>query len=121
MFSIPGAGDVRVAVVSGLGNARKLIKALKCREVAYDFVEVMACPGGCAGGGGQPIHEGCELAEQRGKVLWRLDEGETIRFSHENPEVAALYRDFLGKPLGEKSHHLLHTDHTAWEMPTAVE
>lgn len=121
VFSIPGAGDVRVAVVSGLGNARKLLEALKRREVAYDFVEVMACPGGCAGGGGQPIHEGCELAEQRGKVLWRLDEGETIRFSHENPEVAALYRDFLGTPLGEKSHHLLHTDHTAWEMPTAVE
>ncbi|MDO4812340.1 MAG: NADH-dependent [FeFe] hydrogenase, group A6 [Eubacteriales bacterium] len=121
VFSIPGAGDVRVAVVSGLGNARKLLEALKRREVAYDFVEVMACPGGCAGGGGQPIHEGCELAEQRGGVLWRLDKGETIRFSHENPEVAALYRDFLGKPLGEKSHHLLHTDHTAWEMPTAVE
>lgn len=121
VFSIPGAGDVRVAVVSGLGNARKLLEALKRREVAYDFVEVMACPGGCAGGGGQPIHEGCELAEQRGGVLWRLDKGETIRFSHENPEVAALYRDFLGTPLGEKSHHLLHTDHTAWEMPTAVE
>lgn len=121
VFSIPGAGDVRVAVVSGLGNARKLLEALKRREVAYDFVEVMACPGGCAGGGGQPIHEGCELAEDRGGVLWRLDKGETIRFSHENPEVAALYRDFLGTPLGEKSHHLLHTDHTAWEMPTAVE
>lgn len=121
VFTIPGVGDVRVAVVSGLGNARKLILALEHGEVSYDFVEVMACPGGCAGGGGQPIHESCELAEERGRVLWRLDRGEPIRFSHENPDVAALYRDFLGKPLSERSHHLLHTDHTAWEMPKAME
>lgn len=121
VFTIPSVGDVRVAVVSGLGNARKLILALEHGEVSYDFVEVMACPGGCAGGGGQPIHESCELAEERGRVLWRLDRGEPIRFSHENPDVAALYRDFLGKPLSERSHHLLHTDHTAWEMPKAME
>ena len=120
-FTIPGAGDVRVAVVSGLGNAGRLIEALRRGEAAYDFVEVMACPGGCAGGGGQPIHEGCEPADERGRILWRLDAEEKIRFSHENPDVAALYKEFLGKPLGEKSHHLLHTDHTAWEMPKALE
>ena len=118
-FNIPTAGEVKVAVVSGLGNARKLLYALERGEVSYDFVEVMACPGGCAGGGGQPIHDGQELAEARGGVLWRLDKGEALRFSHENPDVQALYRDYLGKPLGEKSHHLLHTDHLAWEMPQA--
>ena len=116
-FNIPGAGDVRVAVVSSLGKARKLIEAVKRGDAAYDFVEVMACPGGCAGGGGQPIHDGTELAEDRGNVLWRLDQGELLRFSHENPDVKALYRDYLGSPLGEKSHHLLHTDHNAWQMP----
>lgn len=120
-FTIPGAGDVRIAVVSGLGNARKLLEALHRGEAVYDFVEVMACPGGCAGGGGQPIHEGCEMAKERGSVLWRLDANEKIRFSHENPDVLALYREYLGAPLGEKSHHLLHTDHTAWEMPTITE
>ena len=116
-FNIPGAGDVRVAVVSSLGKARKLIEAVKRGDAAYDFVEVMACPGGCAGGGGQPIHDGTELAEDRSNVLWRLDQGELLRFSHENPDVKALYKDYLGAPLGEKSHHLLHTDHNAWQMP----
>ena len=116
-FNIPGAGDVRVAVVSSLGKARKLIEAVKRGDAAYDFVEVMACPGGWAGGGGQPIHDGTELAEDRGNVLWRLDQGELLRFSHENPDVKALYKDYLGAPLGEKSHHLLHTDHNAWQMP----
>ena len=118
-FTIPGAGEVKVAVVSGLGNTRRLMEALERGEVSYDFVEVMACPGGCAGGGGQPIHDGQELAGQRGEVLWRLDQNEVIRFSHENPDVQALYRDYLEKPLSEKSHQLLHTDHFAWEMPKA--
>ena len=118
-FTIPGAGEVRVAVVSGLGNTRQLMEALEKGQVSYDFVEVMACPGGCAGGGGQPIHEGAELAGQRGDLLWQLDAASGIRFSHENPEIQALYRDYLGKPLGKRSHHLLHTDHDAWEMPTA--
>ena len=112
-FTIPGAGEVKVAVVSGLGNARRLLDAIGRGEARYDFVEVMACPGGCAGGGGQPIHDGQELAEPRGSVLWRLDKGGTLRFSHENPDVQALYRDYLGKPLSEKQHRLLHTDHLA--------
>ena len=106
-------------MVSGLGNARRLLDAIGRGEARYDFVEVMACPGGYAGGGGQPIHDGQELAEPRGSVLWRLDKGGTLRFSHENPDVQALYRDYLGKPLGERSRQLLHTDHLAWEMPAA--
>ena len=113
-FNIPGAGDVRVAVVSGLGNTRQLMEAIDEGEVDYDFVEVMACPGGCAGGGGQPIHEGIEMAAARGDALWNLDAKSQIRFSHENPDVQALYQEYLKNPLGEKSHHLLHTDHSAW-------
>jgi NADH-quinone oxidoreductase subunit G len=116
-FEIPGAGKVRVAVVSSLGATRKLMEALDRGDVEYDFVEVMACPGGCAGGGGQPIHEGAELASDRGSMLWDLDANMPIRFSHENPDVLALYKEYLEKPLGEKSHHLLHTDHHAWDMP----
>ena len=116
-FTIPGAGEVKVAVVSGLGNTRKLMEAIDKGRVEYDFVEVMACPGGCAGGGGQPIHDGEELAEVRGDVLWTLDKNAAIRFSHENPDVQALYAEYLEKPLGHKSHHLLHTDHHGWKMP----
>ena len=117
-FTIPGAGVVRTAVVSGLGNTRRLMNALERGEVSYDFVEVMACPGGCVGGGGQPIHDGCALAEPRGDVLWGLDQSAPLRFSHENPEVAALYQQYLGLPLGKKAHHLLHTDHHGWQMPS---
>ena len=117
VFEIPGAGEVRVAVVSGLANTRKLMEAVDKGQVNYDFVEVMACPGGCAGGGGQPIHDGQELASSRSSLLWKLDAKAPLRFSHENPDVQVLYRTYLKRPLGEKSHHLLHTDHQAWEMP----
>ena len=109
---------VRCAVVSGLGNARKLIEKLKEGKVHYDFVEVMACPGGCVGGGGQPISvEDEELYGVRGERLYELDANNPLRFSHENPDVQALYAEFLGEPLGETAHHLLHTDHKAWNMP----
>ena len=117
-FDIPGAGNVRVAVVSGLANTRKLMEAVDSGEADYDCVEVMACPGGCAGGGGQPIHEGVEMASSRSSQLWKLDANADIRFSHENPDIQTLYRAYLKKPLGEKAHHLLHTDHNAWDaMP----
>lgn len=118
VFTIPGAGAVRVAVVSGLANTRRLMEAVDKGEAEYDFVEVMACPGGCAGGGGQPIHEGEELASSRGSLLWELDAQAQVRFSHENPDVAELYRSYLEAPLGERSHHLLHTDHFDWQMPS---
>ena len=116
-FEVPGAGTVRVAVASGLGNTRALMEAVKKGDVEYDFVEIMACPGGCSGGGGQPIHEGQELADTRGQVLWNLDKQSAIRYSHENPDVQALYKEYLEKPLGHKSHHLLHTDLTEWSVP----
>lgn len=121
VVTIPGAGEVRVAAVSGLANARALMEAVDAGRANYDFVEVMACPGGCAGGGGQPIHDGMELASERGSLLWNLDQKAEIRFSHENPDVQALYKEYLRMPLGEKSHHLLHTDHTAWKMPSQME
>lgn len=117
-FTIPGAGNIRVAVVSGLGNTRRLMDAIDAGQVDYDFVEVMACPGGCAGGGGQPIHDGVEMAASRSSQLWKLDAKDPIRFSHENPDVQALYRTYLKRPLGEKSHHLLHTNHFGWDVPS---
>lgn len=115
-FDINGT-TLKVAVVNGLGNADKLLKALKAGKVSYDFIEVMACPGGCVGGGGQPIHDNCEMAPERAPVLYTQDKESTLRFSHENPSITAVYKDYLGKPLSEKSHHLLHTDHHAWKMP----
>ena len=108
---------VRTAVVNGLGNTRELLDALEKGEVHYDFVEVMACPGGCVGGGGQPIKDGCELATDRSRNLRNLDEKAKVRFSHENPSVQKLYEEFLERPLSHKSHMLLHTDHQAWAMP----
>lgn len=116
-FNIPGAGDVRVAVTSSLSGARELMEAIDNGEVEYDFVEVMACPGGCAGGGGQPIREGMEMAEARSVKLWEMDAAAPLRFSHENPDVNALYQEFMDKPLSERAEHLLHTDHHAWSMP----
>ncbi len=115
-FELAGR-TLHVAVAHGLGNARKLVEAVRKGEVSYDFVEVMACPGGCAGGGGQPIHDGVELADVRGQVLYRLDQKNPLRFSHENPSIRECYRNYLGKPLSEKAHHLLHTDHHGWKMP----
>ena len=113
-------GDITVqaAIVSGLGNTRHLIERIERGEVHYDFVEVMACPGGCVGGGGQPIHDSEELALTRSKNLYFLDSSNELRFSHENKDVLKLYEDFMEAPLSHKAHMLLHTDHTAWEMPT---
>ena len=110
---------VRAAVANGLGNARRLIRAIRRGEVDYQFVEVMACPGGCVGGGGQPIHYTEEWAPKRGQVLYNYDSANVLRFSHENPEVQTLYADYLGTPCSEKAHHLLHTDHHGWSLPMA--
>lgn len=102
---------VRTAVVSGLGNTRALLEKIERGEVHYDFVEVMACPGGCVGGGGQPIHDGEELAFERGKNLYYLDENANIRFSHENQDIIHMYEEFFEAPMSHKSHMLLHTEH----------
>lgn len=116
-FTIPGTGDVRIAVVSGLGNARKLLNNIQSEKAHYDFVEVMACPGGCVGGGGQPIVDGIHTNVHRGAALWHIDRSQKIRFSHENPDVQELYKSYLGSPCSGLAHHLLHTDHHAWDMP----
>ena len=111
-----GDATLKIAIASGLGNARKLLEAIKAGKAQYDFVEIMACPGGCAGGGGQPITDGVELADVRGEVLRDLDEKSAIRFSHDNPFIKQVYDEYLGKPLSEKAHHLLHTDQSAWDL-----
>lgn len=103
--------QVRTAVVSGLGNTRNLLDKMEKGEVKYDFVEVMACPGGCVGGGGQPIHDGVELAFDRGRQLYQLEKDYKIRFSHENPDIQKLYAEFMGQPMSHKAHMLLHTEH----------
>ena len=114
-FELAGT-ELSVAVASGLANTRRLIEALRRNEVHYDFVEIMACPGGCAGGGGQPIWDGEELAGDRADILYGLDAINDIRFSHENPSVLKCYENYLQKPLSHTSHKLLHTDHSKWEL-----
>ena len=116
-FDLAGT-PVRVAVANGLGNANKLLTALAAGKAEYDFVEIMACPGGCVGGGGQPMYDGASMAQSRAQTLYTQDKANTIRFSHENPSIKAIYADYLEQPLSEKSEHLLHTDHHAWKMPT---
>ena len=111
---IPIAGhDYRVAVTHGLGNARHILEKIQAGEAHYDVIEIMACPGGCIGGGGQPYHHGnVELLKARAKAIYQEDRSKPLRKSHENPAVIALYKDFLGEPYGEKAHELLHTSYT---------
>ncbi|MDD2212380.1 MAG: iron hydrogenase small subunit, partial [Clostridia bacterium] len=117
---LPPLGTVKVAVAHGLANARKLLNKVKAGEADYQFIEIMACPGGCVGGGGQPLVSGPErmalekdYRALRAKAIYAEDAGMPLRKSHENPAVQALYEEYLVKPLGEKSHHLLHTHYTA--------
>ena len=114
-FSI-GETKLRLAVASGLASARELMDALRSGQVQYDFVEVMACPGGCSGGGGQPIHDGEDFTAGRAEALYALDRDSAIRFSHENPDVQTLYRSYFGQPLSQAAHHLLHTDQRKWTL-----
>ena len=118
-FDLPGR-QLKIAVASGLANADALCRALERGEARYDFVEIMACPGGCVGGGGQPIIEGINLSADRGCTLRIIDEQSELRFSHENPAVKACYDGFLGEPLSERAEELLHSDHAAWTMPLRV-
>ncbi len=106
---------LRVAVAHGLGNARSLLDRIKRGEAHYHFVEVMTCSGGCIGGGGQPRFTDDQVRLKRMAGIYAEDEGKQLRKSHENPAVQELYRDFLGKPLGHKSHELLHTRYQAKE------
>jgi NADH-quinone oxidoreductase subunit G len=107
-----GELKVKVAVAHGLGNARKLMEEVRAGKSPYHFIEIMACPGGCVGGGGQPIGFDLAVRSIRGGSLYDEDKDLKYRKSHENPAVIKLYQDYLEKPLGEKSHHLLHTEYT---------
>jgi len=122
-----------VAVVNGLGNAHTLLREIKEKKRNYHFIEVMCCPGGCLGGGGQPYPQGdCEalataVYTQRAEGLYAIDERKTIRRSHCNPDITRIYAEFLEKPLGHLSHKLLHTHYhkrlpqgVATEMNTSV-
>ncbi|MDA8226953.1 MAG: NADH-dependent [FeFe] hydrogenase, group A6 [Desulfitobacterium hafniense] len=106
--------NLRIAVAHGLGNARKILESIRAGECQYDAIEIMACPGGCIGGGGQPYHHGnLEILTARAAGLYKEDRSKHIRKSHENPEVLALYDEFLGEPYSEMAHKLLHTSYTA--------
>lgn len=105
-----GEMTVRVAVSHGLGNTRKLLEDIQAGKLQLHLIEVMACPGGCVGGGGQPFHHGnFDIIKKRTGALNRADRNMPIRKSHENPAIKALYEEYLGKPASEKAHHLLHT------------
>ncbi|MBN2012204.1 iron hydrogenase small subunit [candidate division KSB1 bacterium] len=101
--------ELGVAVASSLSKARILLDEVKKGRSDLHFIEVMTCPGGCVAGGGQPIGTNVDKIKARSQALYKLDDSETMRMSHENPSVKKLYEDYLGKPLSEKSHHLLHT------------
>ena len=104
--------ELKCAVAHGLINAKTVMEAVKTGKSNYHFIEFMACPGGCLGGGGQPIPTDAEIRQKRAEAIYAEDKDLPIRKSHENPEIKKIYKDFLKEPLGEVSHHLLHTKYT---------
>ncbi|WP_028264340.1 2Fe-2S iron-sulfur cluster binding domain-containing protein [Atopobium fossor] len=115
-----GETTVRVAAVSGLAHVQQLCDAILAGEKHFDFVEVMACPGGCVNGGGQPIHEGYSLVPARSKKLYRTDASMMRRNSHDNPAIKQIYSEFLGEPLSHTSEEFLHTNHHSWTMAASL-
>ena len=116
-----GGKEVKVAVASGLANAKALLKKIKAGEAKYDFIEIMACPGGCVNGGGQIIQpaavkNNCDIREERAKVLYGIDSANKLRCSHENPDVKALYDEYFEKPNSHKAHEVLHTSYKAKKL-----
>lgn len=116
-----GGKEVKVAVASGLANAKALLKRIRAGEAKYDFIEIMACPGGCVNGGGQIIQPASvknfiDIRAERAKVLYGIDEAETLRRSHENPDIQALYKEFFGEPNSHKAHEVLHTSYEAQKL-----
>ena len=104
---------LKIGVAHGLGNARKLIEEVKAGTSPYHVVEIMACPGGCIGGGGQPFHKGrMDVLRRRAEALYADDRAKSIRKSHENPDIKKLYVEYLGEPCGVRAHQLLHTHYT---------
>ena len=105
-----GGIPIHIGIAHGLGNARKLLEEIQTGTSEFHAIEIMSCPGGCIGGGGQPYHHGnAEILKKRQRAIYREDSKKAIRKSHENPYIIKLYEEFLGKPMSEKAHHLLHT------------
>ena len=106
--------EINIAVANGLGNTRRLLEKLKNKEISLDAIEVMACPGGCIGGGGQPYHRGdISILKKRSEGLYKLDESKKLRKSYENPYIKSLYEEYLTEPGSQKAHELLHTSYKA--------
>jgi iron-only hydrogenase group A len=103
---------IKVAVVNGLLNAKNILDKVQNGEKKYHFIEIMTCPGGCINGGGQPINIDKDNVKERMRALYKIDKEDPIKFSHKNPMIIELYKDFLGEPLSEKSHKILHTHYT---------
>jgi NADP-reducing hydrogenase subunit HndD len=103
---------IHIGIAHGLGNARKLLEDIQQGKSQFHAIEIMSCPGGCIGGGGQPYHHGdAEILKKRQLAIYREDAGKSVRKSHENPYIVKLYEEFLGAPMSEKAHHLLHTEY----------
>ena len=106
--------SIKIAVANGLGNTRRLLEMIKNGQEHFDAIEVMACPGGCVGGAGQPYHKGnIEVITKRAQGLYKEDRNKKIRKSHENPMIKQLYAEYLGEFYGKKAHELLHTTYTS--------
>lgn len=124
-YNVEPLGQVNVAVASGLANARKLLDMVKSGEKNYHFIEIMACPGGCVNGGGQPhvpskIRNAVDVRAVRGASLYNIDASKGIRKSHENPMIIKLYDEWYGQPGSEKAHHALHTSYVAREINKTI-
>lgn len=103
---------IKIGIAHGLGNARKLLEDIQAGKSEFHAIEIMSCPGGCIGGGGQPYHHGnAEILKKRQMAIYKEDSNKTLRKSHENPYIIQLYDEFLGKPMSDKAHHLLHTEY----------
>ena len=106
--------DIHIGVVNGLGNTRRILEKIRSGEEKFDAIEVMACPGGCIGGGGQPYHKGdLSILKKRADGLYSIDENKTFRKSYENPSIKKLYEEYLGEVGSKRAHELLHTSYKA--------
>ncbi len=109
-----GDMDINIGIAHGLGNARRMLEDIKSGKSKYHAIEIMACPGGCIGGGGQPYHHGdMEIIRKRAEAIYKEDAMKTRRKSHENPMIKKIYEEYLGKPYGDRAHELLHTHYVA--------
>jgi NADH-quinone oxidoreductase subunit G/NADP-reducing hydrogenase subunit HndD len=111
-----GDMELNIGIAHGLGNARKLLEGVRDGTYNYQAIEIMACPGGCIGGGGQPYHHGnMDIIRKRQQAIYQEDRSKVLRKSHENPMIIKAYEEFLGKPYGPLAHELLHTEYTPKE------